>query len=117
MPQMDSQVINKLLHTGSIRRHYKARPGDVFGIELPRVPFTRSTEFLRLEKEISGTQDCIVEEASPDTGEGAILPRQIFARALRPGKALIVLRAIDSLSGEEIPDVEPFRIEVEVEGE
>jgi hypothetical protein len=117
MSKMDSQAINKLLHSGSIRQHYKARPGDVFGIELPRVPFTRSTEFLRLEKEISGNPDCIVEEATPDPGEGAILPRQIFARALRTGKAVIVLRAIDSLSGQEIPDVEPFRIEVEVEEE
>jgi hypothetical protein len=115
MPKTDSQVINKLLHSGSIRRHYKAKTGDVFGIELPRVPFTRSTEYLRLEREISGSRDCIVEEATPDPGEGAMLPRQIFARALCPGKAMIVLRAVDSLSGQEIPDVEPFRIEVEVE--
>jgi hypothetical protein len=114
---METQAINQLLHSGSVRQHYKVRPGDVFGIELPRVPFTRNTEFLRLEREISGDRECLVEEASPDTEEGAILPRQIFARALCPGKAIIVLRAIDILSGEEIPGVEPFRIEVEVEAE
>lgn len=111
---MNSEKISELLHNQAVRQHYKAQPGDEFAIELPQVPLTRHTEFLTLAREITGNQNCVIHEAAPSATEGHLQPSRLMARAVRPGTAHIVLRAINSLSGEEIPDVEPLDIMVEV---
>jgi hypothetical protein len=112
---VDAQKINSLLHSEPIPHHYRARVGERLEISLPRVPLTRHTEFLQLEKEKRGDLDSFVEEPAPEQGEGSLVPRQIVGRTLRPGKLHIVLSAKDSVSGEEIAGVEPLDILVEVE--
>ena len=113
----DTERINALLHSGNVPSRYTARAGDYLKIELPKVPMTRYTQFVRLDKEKRGDTACFAEAEPPDAGEGTLLPNQIVGRAVCPGRLHIVLRAVDSLSGEEIPDVRPFDIVVEVEGE
>jgi hypothetical protein len=75
---------------------------------------TRYTEYVRLAKETRGDTNCFAEIEPPDQGEGSLLPRQIIGRAICPGKFHIILRAVDSLSGQAIPDVKPLDIVVEV---
>ena len=113
---MDSEKINEMLHSRGVRSRYTARAGDYLRIELPRVPMTRYTEFVRLDKEKRGDTACFAEMEPPDAGEGTLLPTQIVGRAVCPGRLHIVLRAVDSLSGKEIPDVQPFDIVIEIEG-
>jgi hypothetical protein len=112
---MDAQKINSLLHSEPIPHHYKAKVGERLEISLPRVPLTRHTEFLQVEKEKRGDLDSFVEEPAPEQGEGSLLPRQISGKTLRPGKLHMVFSAKDSISGQEIADVEPLDIIVEVE--
>jgi hypothetical protein len=112
---IDAQKINTLLHSSQSNQLYKARVGEYIKIVLPRIPMTRYTEFVQLEKEKWGDLNCFVEEQAPDVGEGSLLPRQIFGRAVRPGKLHIVLSAKDILSGQKIPGVEPLNILVEVQ--
>lgn len=112
---MDAQKINTFLHSDFVPHYYRAKVGDFLEISLPKVPLTRYTEFLRLEKEKKGDLNCFVEEQAPDQGEGSLLPRQISGRTVCPGTLHIVLSAKDALSGERVPNVEPLDIVVEVE--
>jgi len=68
----------------------------------------REHRIVRLDKETFGDTNCFVELDSPDEGEGSLLPRQIRGRAICPGKFHILLRAVDSLSGQQIPNVSPI---------
>jgi hypothetical protein len=112
---MDAQKINSMLHSEPFPHHYRAKVEERLEISLPRVPLTRHTEFLQVEKVKRGDLNSFVEELVPEQGEGSLLPRWVFGRPLRPGKVHIVLSAKDSISGREIADVEPLDIVVEVE--
>jgi hypothetical protein len=112
---IDAQKINMLLHSNQAPQLYRARVGEYIRIVLPRIPMTRFTEFVQLEKEKWGDLNCFVEERVPDLGEGSLLPRQILGKAVCPGKVHFVLSATDSLSGMKIPNVEPLDILVEVQ--
>jgi hypothetical protein len=94
---------------------YKIKVGESLTIGLPRIPITRYTEYLKLQKEKQGDLDCFIEELEPELGEGFLLPRQIIGRAVCPGRIHIILSAKDSISGETIPGVEPLDILVEVQ--
>ncbi|HEX3186952.1 MAG TPA: hypothetical protein VHQ94_19295 [Pyrinomonadaceae bacterium] len=111
----DSKKINAMLQASPFPRRYIAQAGQYLKIDLPKLPLTRYTEFVRLHKETFGDTNCFVELDSPDEGEGSLLPRQIRGRAICPGKFHILLRAVDSLSGQQIPNVSPIDIVVEVE--
>jgi hypothetical protein len=111
---MDAQIINDLLHSGSIVKHYKAKVGDALRISLPGIPLTKYTQFLRLEKTLEGDQRCFVEEPQPSQ-EGVLFPRQMLGRAACPGTVRIIWQAVNRLSGEAIPGVKPLEIVVEVE--
>lgn len=107
--------INNLLKSIPFNRNYQVKVGETFKINLPSIPLTGVTEFLRLEQEIEGDQDSIINEAiSPET-EGYLSPRQIIARAIGPGKVNIVIKPINFLSGEAIPGVNSLKIEVNVQ--
>jgi hypothetical protein len=112
----NSEMINAMLHSVAVPHLYTARAGDYVKIELPKVPLTRYTEFVRLDTEKSGDTGCFAELEPPDAGEGTLLPQQIVGRAICPGRLHIVLRAVDIFSGAEIPDVTPLDIVVEVKG-
>ncbi len=112
---MDTQKINDLLHSDFVPDHYTAKVGDSISISLPRIPFTRFTEFLQVEQERQGDLECFIEERVTEQGEGSLLPREISGRTVCPGELHIVLSAKDSLSGERIADVEPLDIVVEVQ--
>jgi hypothetical protein len=105
--------INALLHSAPVAQSYRAKAGDYLDIELPQIPLTRYTEFVQLKAERRGDIGSFAEVESPEEGEGTLLPRRITVRAVRPGRMQIVLRAVDALSGEDLPDVEPLDIEVE----
>lgn len=112
---MDSDKINSFLHSGQVPQHYVVKTGEVLEIILPKIPLTRHTEFLLLEGEKFGDIDSFLEMTpTPQQGEGTILLNKIKGRAIHPGKVHFVWRAKDSLSGEEIPDVQPLHIVVEV---
>lgn len=104
-----------MLHGRPVAQRYTAKAGDYLKIDLPQIPFTRYTEFVRLATEKRGDTYCFAEMEAPDPGEGTLLPRQIIGRAVCPGEMHIVLRAVDSFSGEDIPDVKPLDIVVEVQ--
>lgn len=107
--------INNILKSTPVNRNYKVKVGETVKIDLPSIPLTGATEFLQLEQEIQGEQDSLLAEAVPLEGEGYLSPRQVISRAVCPGKVNIVVKAVDSLSGEEIPGIEPFHIEVDIE--
>jgi hypothetical protein len=111
---MDANKINSFLHSEPIPQHITLKVGEVFHIKLPNVPMTRYTEFLQFKKTKFGDVDCIQENLSSDRGEGTILPQFISVMAIYPGRVQLVLRAMDSLSKEEIPDVKPLEIVIEV---
>ena len=111
----DYQKINAMLHSNALPLRYKAKPGQFLTIDLPRIPLTRYTEFVRLDKQTFGDVGCFVESEPPDQEEGSLLPRQIAGQARCPGEFHILLRAVDSLSGEEIPNVPPLDIVVQVD--
>lgn len=112
---MDRQEIRDLLHSTPVRRSHRVRVGERVQIDLPSIPLTAATEFVQLATEIKGDQNNLVEESVSDEGEGFLAPRQIVGRALRPGKAQIIVKAVDALSGADIPGVEPLTIDVDIE--
>ena len=107
--------INSLLKSTPVNRNYKVKVGETVKIDLPSIPLTGATEFLQLEQEIQGDQESLLTEAVPFEGEGYLYPRQVISRAVCPGKVNIVVKAVDSLSGEEIPGVDRVNIEVDIE--
>ena len=113
---IDAKKINSFLHSNQVPQLYKAKVGEYLRIGLPQVPMTRHTQFVRVDREKQGDIDCFVEEQNTTSGEGSLLPRQIFGRAVHPGQMSIVLSAKNRLSGKNIPGVEPLDIVVEVLG-
>ena len=111
----DYQKIDAMLHSSALPRRYRAKTGEFLTINLPRIPLTRYTEFVRLDKKTFGDIGCFIETDAPDQEEGSLLPRQIAGQARCPGEFHILLRAVNSLSGEEIPNVRPLDIVVEVD--
>jgi hypothetical protein len=109
---MNPKKISALLHKNQVRQHYRLQPGEEVSVELPHIPLTRQTEFLALTQEIKGDAAHFREATE---GEGTLSPRRLQGRALRPGRTDIVLHAVDALSGQEIAEVKPFSIVVEVE--
>lgn len=107
--------INNLLKSTPINRNYKVKVGETVKIDLPSIPLTGATEFLQIEQEIQGDQESLLTEEVPFEGEGYLYPRQVISRAVCPGKVNIVVKAVDSLSGEKIPGIDPFNIEVDIE--
>jgi hypothetical protein len=112
---MDPEKISALLHAVPLPHYYKAKPGDFVTINLPRLPLTRYTEYLRMDRENWGDLNCFVEETPEPQGEGSLLPRHIRGQAVCPGTIHIVLSARDRLSGQQISGVEPLDIVVEVQ--
>ena len=111
----DVNEINNFLKSTPVNRNYKVKVGETVKINLPSIPLTGATEFLQLEQEIHGDRDSLLAEAVPLEGEGYLSPRQVINRAVCPGKVNIVVKAVDSLSGEEVPGIDPFNIEVNIE--
>lgn len=112
---MDANKINFFLHSAHVPNYYKAKAGDYLSISLPKIPLTRYTEFLRMEREQHGDVNCFVEEKSPNIGEGSLLPGRISGHAVCPGKVHFILSAKNRLSGQTVPGVEPLDIVVEVQ--
>lgn len=112
----ESDKINELLHNDSIEQNYTARSGETLRIQLPRIPMLRETQFLKLKRETRGDVESFVETSGMESGEGVIAPTEIYGTAVSPGTVNIILKAVDRISGEEMPDVEPLRITVNVKG-
>ncbi len=115
MDQKEVNEINNLLKSTPVNRNYKVKVGETVKIDLPSIPLTGATEFLQLEQEIHGDQDSLLPEAAPLEGEGYLSPRQVINRAVCPGKVNVVVKAVNSLSGEEIQGIDPLNIEVDIE--
>ena len=111
---MDSQFINEMFHGESIVKHYRAKVGDALTIQFPSVPLTYATQYLKLARTTEGDLNCFVEEAT-DSLEGMLFPTQILGRADCPGEIRIKLEAVDRLSDEKIPGVEPLEIVIRIE--
>lgn len=97
----------------SVKRSYQAKVGQRLTIRLPEIPLTRDTEFLRLEQTAYGDLDCFLEDRD-DEGEGTIYPTSITGVAVSTGEKHFVIQACDSLTGEEIPGVQPLDISIKV---
>ena len=115
MNPKEANEINNLLKSTPVNRNYTVKVGETVKIDLPSVPLTGATEFLQLEPEVHGDHESLICEAIPFEGEGYLTPRQVVNRAVYPGKVNIVVKAVDSLSGEEISGIDPFNIEVNIE--
>lgn len=113
---MDPEKINELLQ--EVRsRQYRVKVGEVFEIELPKIPMMEDTEFLQLvmESEEDEGSDGVTEEApQSDPGEGSLQPVEIKGVARKAGKKRYRIRAVDAISQEEIEGVAPLEIELEV---
>lgn len=112
---MDAKKINMFLHSSQVSPTYHAKTGETLSINLPRIPLTRYTEYLELRREFVGDTGCFRELPNQRHGEGNISPEKITLKALHPGQAQIVIHAVDALSGEKIPEVEPLSINVDIE--
>lgn len=110
----ESEQINKILHSEKIKKTYTAKSGENLSIELPKVPMTRYTQFVGLRKETYGDVDSFKEMSGKETGEGTLAPTEIRGKAIQSGTVNFTLRAVDRISGEEIPDVEPFNITLNI---
>ena len=111
---MDPDNLNGLLHSMNVDRHYKAAVGDSVVIDLPRIPLTRQTEFVQLATEKSGDIDAFQEAYEVNWMEGVLSPDTIVGKAVKPGTIHFILKAIDSLTGDEMPEVDPIDIVVEI---
>ncbi len=110
---MNATRLNALLHSG-IRSKYRVVVGSTVEVVLPRLPITADTEFVQLDLDTSASAP--FEATVPDQGEGNALPDHLHAHALRPGSGVLRVTAIDVLTQEPIPNVEPLEIEVTVVG-
>src|SRR5689334_3083204 len=111
---MDEQMLNGLLHSAHFIKHYQVKAGDDLRIQLPSIPLTKYTEFLNLEKSLAGDLHCFVEAPEPSQ-DGVLLPREVRGKAVCPGEIRIILQAVNRLSGEKIPGVQPLEIVIKVE--
>jgi len=105
--------LNYLLHSRPVPQHLTARVGEELDIQLPRVPLTAETQFVELSASFQGS-DAIEVAGGKDVLEGAMLPRKVHARALRPGRSVISIRAIDPFSRAAIGGVDPVEIVIDV---
>lgn len=105
--------LSHLLRSRPVPEHHTARVGEEFEIQLPRVPLTAETQFVQLSASLQGS-DAIEVAEGMDVLEGAMLPRKVHARALRPGRSVISIQAIDPLSHTAIGGVEPLEIVIDV---
>ncbi len=110
----EDKTINELLHSNPVKQNYTAKSGQTLRIELPRIPMTRQTQFVGLKRETHGDVNSFVETLGKDAGEGIIAPSEIRGKAVHSGTVNFTLKAIDRISGEEIPDVEPLNITVNI---
>ena len=94
-------------------QHHTTRVGEELDIQLPRVPLTAETQFVELSASLQGS-GAIEVAGGTDVLEGAMLPRKVHARALRPGRSVISIQAIDPLSRVAIGGVEPVEIVIDV---
>lgn len=111
----EAELLNKLLHVGSIKRTYIIKSGENLRIDLPEIPITRDTQFVTLKKEKHGDVNSFLEVSGEHEGEGLLSPSRIYGKAVHSGKIEFTVKAIDRISGEEIPNVEPLNITVDIE--
>ena len=110
----EAEIINKLLHSDLIKQTYTAKSGQILRIELPKIPMTRHTQFVGLKRETHGDVNSFVETPRENAGEGIIAPVEIRGKAVHSGTVNFTLTAIDRISGEDIPDVKPLNITVNI---
>jgi hypothetical protein len=106
--------LNHLLRSRPVPQHHTARVGEEFDIQLPRMPLTAETQLIELSASLLGG-DAIEVAGGADVLEGAMLPRKVHARALRPGRSVISIQAIDPLSRAAIGGVEPVEIVIDID--
>lgn len=106
--------LNHLLHSRPVPQHLTARVGEELDIQLPRVPLTAETQLVELCASFRGC-GAIEVAGGMDVLEGAMLPRKVHARALRPGRSVISIRAIDPFSRVAIVGVDPVEIIIDVD--
>ncbi|HKH49943.1 MAG TPA: hypothetical protein VKM72_35260 [Thermoanaerobaculia bacterium] len=106
--------LNYLLRSRPVPQYHTARVGEELDIQLPRVPLTAETQFVELSASLQGS-DAIEVAGGADVLEGAMLPRKVHARALRPGRSVISIQAIDPSSRAAIGGVEPVEIVIDVD--
>ena len=111
----ESEQINKILHSENVKQNYTAKSGETLLIELPKIPITRYTQFVELRKETHGDVNSFKEMSRNEAGEGTISPSEIRGKAIQSGTVNFTLKAVDRISGEEIPDVEPLNITLNIE--
>jgi len=111
----ESEKLNEILHSEPVKKKYTAKSGENLSIELPQIPMTRYTQFIKLKKETHGDVDSFKESSGNEIGEGTISPSEIRGKAVQSGTVNFTLTAVDRISGEEIPDVEPINITLNIE--
>jgi hypothetical protein len=106
--------LNELLRLRPVPRHYTARVGEELHIQLPRVPMTAETQFIDLSASLDGG-DAIQVVGGAEVLEGAMLPRDVHARAVRPGRSVISIQVLDPFSRTILRGFEPVEIVIDVQ--
>ncbi|MDN5213256.1 hypothetical protein QQ020_14400 [Fulvivirgaceae bacterium BMA12] len=110
---MDTMAINELLHNNQ-SEHYRIKVGESFVINLPKIPLTGDTEFIRLTVD-SEKSDCVEEYTGKDSGEGILSPVEIKGKGVKAGKKQYTIKLVNALTAKEIENVIPLKISLEVE--
>ena len=110
----EAEILNELLHSNGIKQTYTAKSGETLRIKLPKIPNTRQTQFVGLKRETHGDVNSFVETTGENVGEGVMTPVEIRGKAVQSGTVNFILKAVDRISGKEIPDVEPLNITVNI---
>ncbi len=111
---MNTQAVKKLLDASPVKRHYDLRVGQRVSIAFPSIPMNRFTEYVSLVPSKAGDLGTVVEKpvAVRSSSEGMSVEQGVAVQALKPGQMSYVVRAVDTLTGHELPDVNPFEIEI-----
>lgn len=107
----ESSKINELLHESGAGRDLRARVGETLTVDLPSVPLTRYTKFVRLDVTFEGDRDSFDGVVS-ETGEGHLAPRSLKLTPRRKGQLRVRIQAVDSRNGQPVAGVDPFLISI-----
>lgn len=105
--------LNQLLRSRPVPPYHTAQVGEELHIQLPRVPLTAETQFVQFTASLEGN-NAIEVAGGAEVLDGAMLPRELHARAINPGRSVISIQAIDPFSRTAIEGVEPVEIVIDI---
>lgn len=91
---------------------YVVKVGETAKVRLPKIPMTAETQFVQLVTETD--EKSAINKVQFQDGEGDLAPEEVEVKALSAGEAHLFVRAVDVLTNEDVPDVQPLDITIRV---